>query len=162
MEYLIQENTLIEIADALRDKLVYKDIMYGIVADRNKIATVEIPEGATIIRKNVFANCDNLADVIIPKGVTHIDYGAFQYCKNLKSIIIPNSVVDIFNYAFTGCTSLTDMYLHSVTPPTLGSYDPISSYTTTIHVPVGSGNAYKTATNWSNYADKIVEDIIVE
>ena len=42
-------------------------------------------------------------------------------------------------------------------PPTLGS-DVIPSNVTTITVPVGCGNTYKTAAGWSAYADKIVED----
>ena len=41
-------------------------------------------------------------------------------------------------------------------PPTLGS-NVFPPNVTTITVPTGCGNAYKTADGWSTYADKIVE-----
>ena len=69
--------------------------------------------------------------------------------------------MSIGNSAFELCTNLTDIYLKSTTPPTLGNIDAIPT-TTIIHVPVGSGETYKSATNWSNHASKIVEDIILE
>ena len=53
------------------------------------------------------------------------------------------------------------MYMYPTTPPTLVSKNAISTATTTIHVPIGSGSTYKSATNWSEHADKIVEDIPV-
>jgi hypothetical protein len=45
--------------------------------------------------------------------------------------------------------------MHPAIPPTLGSSSAIPS-TTTVHVPVGSGDVYKSATYWANYT--IVED----
>ena len=66
---------------------------------------------------------------------------------------------DICDYAFAACSNLTDFYIKTINPPTLG-YAGISSCV--IHVPVGSGEAYKSATNWSIHADNIVEDIVVE
>lgn len=139
MEYMIQENTLIEIADALRNKLEYKDLVTNLIGDRNKIISATIPN-----------------------SVTTIGSFAFYSCRNLTNITIPNSITDISFLAFKGCTSLTDMYLYPNTPPTLDSTNAISTATIAIHVPVGSGDAYKSATNWSQYADIIIEDIVIE
>ena len=50
-----------------------------------------------------------------------------------------------------------NIYLNSTTPPTLSDSISIPD-TTTIHVPVGSGEVYRNATNWSYYADKIIEN----
>ena len=48
------------------------------------------------------------------------------------------------------------MRVEATTPPTLGSADAIPTATTQIQVPMASVEAYKTATNWSNFADIIV------
>lgn len=98
--------------------------------------------------------------MVLPNSVTSIGDDAFMASK-LKSITIPDSVTRIGNRAFSHCSQLTDMYLYPTTPPTLDNDYSIVK-TTTIHVPIGSGDAYKSATNWSNYADKIVEDIMIE
>ena len=113
----------------------------------------------TSIIRYAFHSCTNLTSVTIPNTITVIDVQSFYGCTSLTSIIIPDSVIRINSAAFQGCSSLTDMYMHPTTPPTLGNTQAISTATTTIHVPIGSGEAYRTATNWSSFADKIVEDI---
>lgn len=97
-------------------------------------------------------------DSIIPSNVriTSIGDYAFYKCSDLTSITIPDGVTSIGSYAFSGCSGLTNVTMLSITPPTLGT-TPFPSNVTTITVPVGCGNAYKTAEKWSAYADKIVE-----
>ena len=80
----------------------------------------------------------------------------------LKSVSIPDSVVSIEYKAFTECPNLSDVYLYSVTPPINGGAFTYNNNRITFHVPIGSGDIYKSATNWSKYADKIVEDIVIE
>ena len=90
-------------------------------------------------------------------------------------LIIPNTVRSIENYAITllhkqSYSSGTDSWHRSVakkiimlaeTPPTVATDDePFGDYGKddfTIVVPKGCGNAYKTATGWSDYANYIVE-----
>lgn len=73
-------------------------------------------------------------------------------------VIIPNSMANIDQGAFGYCRILSNITLLPTTPPTLGSgvFTSISS-SAVITVPKGSLNAYQTATNWSTYADKMVE-----
>ena len=162
MEYMIQENTLTEIANALRNKLVYKDIASALISDRNKIVSMEIPDSVKSISRHAFSDCTSLESITIPNSVTIIGSYAFRGCTSLESLTIPDSVTMMDFGICIGCDNLTDMYLHPTTPPTLGATNAISTATTTIHVPVGCGDAYKTATNWSAYADIIVEDIVIE
>ena len=90
----------------------------------------------------------------IPNSVTSIWYAAFSGCSSLTSITIPNSVTYIDNQAFVNCNGLTSITCESTIPPTLGSYNNLYSVTV-VYVPAESVEAYKTATNWSYYADKI-------
>ena len=94
------------------------------------------------------------------KYVINIPLYAFIDCQSLSSVTIPSSVTFIGYKAFYGCTSLENVYVKSTTPPSLNG----SVFTSSpiIHVPVGSEDAYKSATNWSNYASRIVGDIVVE
>lgn len=114
------------------------------------------------IGENKMSQCvaRNIQEVTIHdlSGVISINSYALRDCTNLTDVTIPNSVTSIGYDVFYGCTSLTDIYLNPTTPPTLSDIYAIPT-TTTIHVPVGSGDAYKAATNWSYYSLRIVEDI---
>jgi hypothetical protein len=60
--------------------------------------------------------------------------------------------------AFSGCDSLTSVYCKRTTPPSLGgtSVFDYNEASRRIYVPTNSVNAYKSATNWSEYASSIV------
>ena len=151
-------------------------------ANCTNLISVTIPNSVASIGTNVFRKCTNLTNVVmsnsirsmgfgtffecynltnatIPDSVTSMDNSVFYHCYNLKNIIIPDNVTNIGSSVFYGCSRLTDIYLKPTVPPTLG--DTTIPSTTTIHVPVGSGDAYKAATNWSYYSARIVEDIVV-
>ena len=66
-------------------------------------------------------------------------------------------VTSIGAYAIEYCSSLTSVTMLSTTPPTIESSTFPSGFSGTITVPAGTGDAYKAATKWSKYADKIQE-----
>lgn len=105
-----------------------------------------------------FEDCVNLQNIVFGNNIRKISNDAFRGCIRLKNIIFPDSIVEIDERAFYRCDALADIYLKSTTPPSLGGINAIP-YTTIIHVPIGSGNAYRNATNWSYYSDKIIEDL---
>ena len=126
------------------------------VADKTVIEiTSEDLNGATKIGNYLFQNCTALTSAVIPNSVTSIGSGAFQMCA-LTDIIIPSNVTEIKSNAFFGCSKMTTMTLLPTTPPTLASTSSIPSNVTKIEVPADSLTAYQTATNWSNFADKMV------
>lgn len=80
----------------------------------------------------------------------------FAEVDSLNTVIIPESVTSIGNNTFTAANSITSVTIKSVIPPTLGSNNVFSVYLDyPIYVPLQSVEAYKTASGWSNYADRI-------
>ena len=74
----------------------------------------------------------------------------------MTSVTIPNSVTNIGGGAFENCTGLTSVICQAITPPTLGQNAWFGlGKTIPIYVPAESVDAYKAATNWSTYADRI-------
>lgn len=104
-------------------------------------------------------NCFSLVSVMIPESVNFIDNHSFDGCINLVSIIIPGGVTHIGDSAFIGCTSMKyyDFSKHT-SIPTLEHSDAFKNipYDCEIRVPATLAEAWKAATNWSNYADHIV------
>lgn len=119
---------------------------------------VETGNGVTSIDSNAFSGCIELTRVILSNNLKSIKFRAFYNCRKLTEITIPASVTYIADEVFDECGNFANIYLKPTTPPTLNLSDGIPTHTT-IHVPVGSGEAYKNATNWSSHADRIVEDI---
>ena len=142
-----------------------------------KEITCEIPDGVTSMIQTFFV-CKNLVKVPnIPSSVKDMT-NAFANCKSLVNVPnIPSGVIEMY-YTFYGCTSLVKSpsipesatslrstlracsilkeatFLHT-TPPsyfdTLYNCPSLES----IYVPDESVDAYKTATGWSEFADKI-------
>lgn len=84
--------------------------------------------------------------------------GLFNACTALTDVRILDGSTKINSSAFSGCSKLVNLVLEPTTPPTLGT-NALSgtSSSLVITVPKGSLDAYKSATNWSAYADKMVE-----
>ena len=119
--------------------------------------TYTIPDSVTKIGYAAFGWCDSLTSVTIPDSVTEIGVYAFRECTNLTSVTIGDSVTSIGDLAFYYCDSLTSVYCKATTPPSLGSsVFGNNGSDRKIYVPAGSVNAYKSAANWSQYADAIV------
>lgn len=118
-----------------------------------------IPGTATIIDQTAYGTCFLIKRVTIPASVTQIGQSAFSNCLSLTEIEIPSGVTSIGNWAFNSCGSLKEIHMKPTTPPTLGS-DVFSFISTdaVFYVPSGSLSAYQNATNWSSYANKMVEE----
>lgn len=63
---------------------------------------IVIPEGASIIGKNAFANCKQLSKVIIPSTVKVIDDEAFFGCP-ITEIVLPDSIEEVGYRCFYEC-----------------------------------------------------------
>jgi uncharacterized repeat protein (TIGR02543 family) len=114
-----------------------------------------IPSTVTKIDKYAF-NSTTLSTITIPSSVTTLTEYSFTNCQNLTTITIPSSVTSIGGSAFWASQKLKNIVVQATTPPTLGLSSFYDNGVVSIAVPAGSVNTYKTATNWSSYASKIV------
>jgi hypothetical protein len=93
----------------------------------------------------------------IYNACTTIGTQAFRYSSHLITVELGTAIKLINTYAFANNTELTTFTIHAITPPTLGSYafqtcDKLDE----IRVPASALETYKSASNWSKYADIMV------
>ena len=129
--------------------------IYYTSSDGNVVTPYATNVFGSNITSNIYVNGQGIISFNGP--VTTIGKYAFYRCTSLKSITIPDSVTEIGNTVFYVCTSLTSVYCKATTPPALGR-DVFSGNHSDrkIYVPTGSVDAYKSATNWNEYASVIV------
>ena len=126
---------------------------------KNSVQKIEIGSGVTGIGYYTFYGCYSLASITIPNGVTSIEGNAFNKCYSLASITIPNDVTSIGESAFQNCYGVAfyDFSNHT-SVPTLANTNAFDNIPADcqIRVPASLYDIWKTATNWSTYADYIV------
>ena len=113
------------------DDLQYVQYMY---TDPVPLTTAKLPQGVTGLRMAAFVNCKNLTSIELPASLTKIGPTAFYSCSKLASITCRAAVPpEMSTSVLLGVTSLFE-----------------------IRVLAESVEAYKQASGWSDYADKIV------
>lgn len=122
-----------------------------------KLHELIIPPKVSIYEYELTQNCSLLSKVFIPEGIIQISAYAFKNCISLPRVDLPSSILYIENQAFFGCTSLKTIVINATTPPSLSNSQVFSSNAEErlFYVPDASVDAYKSATNWSTYADVI-------
>lgn len=103
------------------------------------------------------SNCTGLTGTfIIPECVTALGAAVMTGCSNIEELHISSNVASI-GRAFLGMTKLTKLYLPRTSVTTLTSADAFGgSPNMVIYVPADLVESYKTATNWTKYADKFI------
>lgn len=121
------------------------------------LTSVNFPK-VTSVGNYAFHTCYRLTSVSFPI-VTSIGNYAFYRCVDLTSVNFPK-VTSIGNYAFNSCTSLVSIYLGASRICTLANSNAfsktgITSSTGSIFVRASLVNAYKSATNWTYFSNRI-------
>ena len=127
------------------------------------ITKVTIGNGITSIGNYAFVGCQQLSNVTIGGNVTSIGAVAFDHCDGITTLNLPASVSTIGRGAFTNCVNLKRFNIQkSDGLVTLGSNNAFNGCDSSLIIVAPSVELafqYKAATNWSNYADKIVAAI---
>ena len=133
----------------------------------------------TEVAKYSFYNCSELATLDLPKVtqifdsafcntkvtalnfplVTSVGSSAFSNCSSLSTAKFPKAT-SIGSSAFSSCSSMSSLIVGTELGDetaicTLGGTSSLPSSIGAIYVPYNLQDKYKTATNWSSFADKI-------
>lgn len=150
------------------------------------LKSVSIPSSITSIVASAFYGCSGLSSFPSLDYVENFGVDAFNSCTNIAgSLSLPN-VVTIGNQAFRvnsykvspidigpNCTSIgtnafvnvsngtnkATFIIRATTPPTMANNVALGQpvYIDKVYVPNGTLSAYQSASNWSNYASKMLE-----
>lgn len=105
-----------------------------------------------------FNGCQNLENVYIPKAKQIGNY-TFYNCKKLTFLQF-DYVTSLGTFALGNCSMLETLVLGNLSVVTLANTNalintPIAKGTGFVYVPDNLVNSYKTAANWSTYANQI-------
>lgn len=130
------------------------DMFYTFNGCSSLVNAPVMPDSVTEI-SYTFKDCISLINVPnISSSITDMMF-TFDGCLSLVTApAIQNSVTDMFR-TFRNCSSLKELTMLGTTPPSMQSALQGCSSIESIYVPDSAVDAYKTATNWSEFADKI-------
>jgi len=137
-----------------------KSLSYYLFNGCYSLTSVSTPNEAFNIGSATYQQCRSLVSTNIQDGAASIDGSGFSNCYSLTSIVIPDSVTRIGANAFGGCSGMAEYHLKPTVPPALADANAFSGIPSdcVIYVPAGSLEAYRTAENWSVYADRMREE----
>ena len=137
-EYIVDENN--------KKYSVYMGILY----DKSRRTLVHCPNYRPGFER------DHWRDAVgVPSSVTTIRAHAFG--DKLSKLTLPPSVRNIEDEAFAYTYNLKDIYLYTQEPlPVTWSMFHLNAWKMNVHVPVGAGEAYRSAAVWKEM--NIVED----
>ena len=126
--------------------------------DMSHCKWISLPKSYTNVNNQGISN--TLASYItqMPTASSAIKAGTF-----ITKAYITAEVYNIYNYAFNSAPYLRELWVYPTTPPTIqaSSIGDTHADGWKIYVPYSPDHsvlaAYKAATNWLNYADKIFE-----
>lgn len=118
------------------------------------------PKSLNYLGYSACAGCTALSKVTLNEGISKIEGSTFSNCSALTEIFIPKSVTRLDGLAFSNCTAmqLFDFTQHTEVP-TLSSTNVFQNVPNTCQfkVPPALYEQWKAATNWSVYANQIIE-----
>ncbi len=126
-----------------------------------KLEFFAISETVVQIGNNAFSNCILLSKVAIPDTITRINEYTFDGCSTLREVVISDSVTSIGTRSFGFCYNLYKLDLSAYTDPdalpVLASIEALYAAPSNQTIYVANQtmlNAFRAATNWSNFATR--------
>ena len=128
------------------------DIYESAFQDCAALKNVSLPEGLEYISDQVFYGCTSLESLVLPEGLQKTCWLAFAECASLKIISFPSTFQEMEGPTFRN-TPLEHIACHAVVPPAImdDDFDAGTYAVATLHVPVGTADAYRAAAGWKNF-----------
>lgn len=147
--------------------LKYGDAMNGVFNGCSKLKNVYMPKFTAYNSndiKEVFSSCVSLEEISLP-SLAYVGWRMFRYCSKLKRVDLGKATY-IHQGFVQDCPECDTVIIRTNRLSTLAhasecfSGTKIAKGTGYIYVPSALVDSYKSATNWSNYADQIraIED----
>ena len=120
------------------------------------LRSINISEDIESVGSGAFDGCSSMdvETISLPK-ITEVEDNSFRGCASIRAFEIGTDVTSIGSESLKGCSSLERIVTKTNAPSQIvgGALDDTNNCP--IYVPDASVEAYKTATNWVNYADRI-------
>ena len=124
--------------------------------DCTSLKEISLPQ-ITSFPHSFLQDCHALQSLTIPNTVQRVESSALMDLSSNRILVFPESVNYLGNKAFAGAAYTEAHFLSKVPPETThATFYAVGSRI--FYVPKGSLDAYKSAPNWSDYADNIMEE----
>jgi hypothetical protein len=129
----------------------------GVFQNCYSLSNIILSAGIEKIGNSAISNNFSLKDIIFPDGLTTFNNYSMAVARTLRKITVPASVTTLGTQVFYSAVNMLYYKFLSTTPPTMANINVFENINILckIYVPDASLEAYKTATNWSVYADYI-------
>lgn len=151
---LVRRSTLKTLV--MSDRITY--VGFSFCADCRGLETIHVSASLTYADFD-FLRYTGIKSIELPETLKIISDGFLTGCSSLSSAVtIPAKVTRMGSNFMTYCSKLPELVMKPTTPPSLGIYGLTGTPSSlVITVPKGSLDAYKTATNWAAFADRMRE-----
>lgn len=133
---------------------------YGAFATNRGLTSIVIPSNVKTFGAYCFNGCTNLGSITLNEVLTSISIYGISQCTKLRTIVFPSTINSLQMGALSGNTAMVcyDFSKHTIIPRmyNINALNGIPS-TCAIVVPDALYDEWKSATNWSTYADRIVK-----
>jgi hypothetical protein len=137
-----------------------KSLGTGVFMYCSKLKSIQIPSGISKLDSETFSGCSVLVLEELPNNIVSLGNSCFYNCRGITKLKCLGNITSIGRACFNYCSNLEKFILPNVTSvPTLDTNGfnntKISSGTGYIYVPDTLVDNFKSATNWSTYANQI-------
>ena len=131
------------------------DVNQSNVFSGRRVRNIVISDDNTTIANYAFSGTPSLSNIQFPSSVTKMNNNVFQ-SSGIVIITLPETITTYGSGVFYNCRFLQKVIIDAATPPTIGANMFLNCTALTgIYVPDASVAAYKAASGWSAYADRI-------
>lgn len=122
-----------------------------------KITSLVLDTSLISIGSWAFAGCSALLEIDLPDSVTSVAAATFDSASSAKKVTLGAGLTTVGGAAFRYLSSCDEIVCKSTTPPSIlsNTFEGLKS-TCIFKIPSASLSKYRSASNWSAYAKRMV------